>query len=193
MLAPRMFALTAAVMLSWVTLLAEQQPGPPDPPVPLVTVRKKGTDVTLTWTAGRPPFLVVREAPLLGGSGSTLTYPAEKVVSRTFIDRDVPEGTRYWYRVFDANAKPEIFAISPTGTLGPGDQVLITGVGFSDNCDEIHIDQGGEPWRPYKCSFTELRLRVPGDVVNGPMVLTSPTGAAFEFESGWKRDKANTW
>ena len=189
----RMFALTATVVLSWVSILAEQQPGPPDPPVPRVTVSKKGADVTLTWTAGRPPFLVVREAPLRSGSGSMLTYPAEKVVTRTFIDRNVPEGDRYWYRVFDANAKPEIFAISPTGTVGPGDQVLITGVGFSDNCNDIHIDQGGESWRPYQCSFTELRLRVPGDIVNGTLILTSPTGTAFEIESGWKRDKAKTW
>ena len=99
MRASRLFALTAAVVLSWVSILAEQEPGPPDPPIPRLTVSKKGADVTLTWTAGRPPFLVVREARLPSGSGSTLTYPAEKVVTRTFIDRNVPEGDRYWYGI----------------------------------------------------------------------------------------------
>jgi hypothetical protein len=189
----RIVALAVTVTVPWALALAEQDIPAPEAPVPRVTVHKKGNEVVVTWTDGRPPFFVVREAPQANGAKSTLSYPAENLAARTFTDRSVPDGVRYWYRVFDSKAKPEIFAISGPEVSGPRDLVLITGVGFSGNCQDIHIDQGGDPWRPYECSFTEIRLRVPADFVNGPLVLTSPTGTAFGFKSGWRREKATTW
>jgi hypothetical protein len=191
--------ITQAALLVTLTLFAgvlanaEQEPGPPSAPKPKVSIRKDHDSVILTWVGGEPPFLVVREEPQADGEHSKISYPAEDLQERRFVDHDIAPGKRYWYRVFDSKAEPEIFAISPDRVVAPGDLVLVTGVGFSKNCADVHVDQGGDPWPPYECSFTELRFRVPGDIVNGTMSILTPTGMAFQFEGGWKRSKAQSW
>lgn len=137
-----------------------------------------GSDATLTWSGGTPPFMVVRSESEDFSADEYLEVLALAVPSRQFVDRGVVASDgRLFYQVFDANSQPQIFRFTPNAGL-PGSQVQVRGVGFPSDCNQITVLVGGaEVPTKLDCSFTGFTFEVPTDSVTGYLMVATPAGA----------------
>jgi len=157
-------------------LRAEQSGAPPVPQVEnLKAKRLENGDVVLSWNSGTPPFIVFRATSPNFHDSPKVDILTTAVQQRSYVDPGAATSGRYWYRVFDANCRPEIFAMTPPEP-DPGAEVVFHGVGFGSSRDKVRIMVGGEDWEILTCSNCEIRARVPKAPDAGSIMLYTPTG-----------------
>jgi hypothetical protein len=93
--------------------LAQKQAAAKPPEIcDLAVARDAGAEsVTVTWSGGTPPFLVIRgDAPRFDRA-IELDYLAERVMDHRYVDtRARQPGRSYYYQVYDFNSARELFS-----------------------------------------------------------------------------------
>jgi len=158
---------------------------PPDICNLTVTADRETGDVTIAWSDGTAPFIVVRSETEDLQQSTGLEVIASGVRSTQFVDRRAyRDGRRLYYQVYDRNSQPEIFGFSPDGGL-PGAEIKVRGVGFSSDCAKITVQVGGSDV-PVKldCGFLGFTFKVPLNAMTGSLIVATPAGAALAGDSG---------
>jgi hypothetical protein len=67
--------------------------------------------VTVTWSGGTPPFLVIRGDGPRFDRAKELDWLAERVMAHRYLDaRPRASGEHYYYQVYDFNSARELFS-----------------------------------------------------------------------------------
>lgn len=151
---------------------------PPDICDLAVAVDPMTRDVTVTWSGGTPPFVVVRSDRESFRDDEHLDVLAMTLSSREYVDpAGRPSGGRRYYQVYDVNSGPKVYGFFPNAGL-PGSQVRVRGTGFPSDCEDITVFLGGSE-APTKrdCSFTGFTFEVPPKSHVGYLVIVTPGGA----------------
>lgn len=160
-------------------LRAEQTGAPPVPQVGnLKAKRLENGDVVLSWNSGKPPFIVFRSTSPNFHNSPRVENLTTAVQQRSYVDPGAAASGRYWYRVFDANSPPEIFAMTPPEPA-PDTEVVFHGVGFGSDRENVRIMVGGEDWEILTCSNLQIRARVPKAPDADSIMLYTPTGTVM--------------
>jgi len=160
---------------------AEEQPAtnlPPEICDLVVEVERASGNVTVTWSGGTPPFILVRGDVRNLAEATKVEYLSMDTSARRFVDPGAfSRGRRFYYQVYDHNSVPEVFTMTPDD-LREGGAVTVRGVGFSGDCaTNTVVFEGGIEVRPNgKCSFIGFQFTVPPKVVSGSIMFVSPNG-----------------
>ncbi|PYT08993.1 MAG: hypothetical protein DMF49_03525 [Acidobacteria bacterium] len=174
-------AIGAAIAVAGLTApdAAKENPASHPPAIHglLVHADEQSGDVALRWAGGTPPFIIVRAESRSFGKSRSVRYLSLDTEVSEFTDRGaLRDHGRYYYQVYDRNARPEIFSAAPRGAR-EGDVVTVRGVGFSNDCDRIRpVFEGGQTAVLAGCSLTQFSFRVPEYASSGVVAVIGPHG-----------------
>ena len=186
----RVVACAAILALTpwWSTLRAETRVPihvPPEICDLTVSAARETGDVTIAWSGGKAPFVVVRSDAKDFRVSKRLEVIASGLRSTQFVDRGAYRaGKRLYYQIYDPNSMPEVFGFSPDGGL-PGAEIRVRGVGFRSDCAKITVEVAGSE-APIKldCSFLGFTFKVPPNAMTGSLIVATPAGAALAGDTG---------
>jgi hypothetical protein len=160
---------------------ADLKPNPDRPPEIcdlVVTADPSNGDVTILWSGGTPPFVLVRGDARSFLEAKSIEFLSMNVTDRRYKDRGASRaGRRYFYQVYDHRSPPEVMSLVP-GEFHDGDVVRVRGIGFSRDCSENTVVLPGavEVQPRGKCEFTGFEFAVPRGAVSGNVMFASPNG-----------------
>jgi len=150
-----------------------------------VAADRETGDVTVAWSGGTAPFILVRSGARDLRDSTRFEVVASGLRSTKFVDHlAYRAGRRLCYQIFDRNSVPEVFGFSPDGGV-PGTEIRVRGVGFRSDCAKITVQAGGvEVPVKLDCGFLGFTFKVPVNSMTGSLIVATPAGAALAGDQG---------